>query len=280
MVKLNRKLSCPDFAFPLLDFDNVLKIIQILGLKGVDIGLFQNRSYLQPVEEFKDIKGNARKLKEQTEKYELTVSDIFVQCDTNFHKYAANHMDDAEREVSRDIFLRTLAYAHEVGAHHVSALPGVVFEDGFDKSYDRCVKEQCWRVEKAREYGISYGCEAHIGSICEKPEVAKKLCEDSGMRLTLDYSHFLRNHQSDTVGDILIPYTTHFHMRGAYDGVLQAPMYDNTIDFKRIVKKLDENGYSGWYCAEYCWTPGWEDCYKNDNISDILLVKELLKNIK
>lgn len=53
-------------------------------------------------------------------------------------------------------------------------------------------------------------------------------------------------------------------------------MKDNQIDFKRILSKLDDANYTGWFCAEYCWTPEWEDCYKNDNISDIILVRNFL----
>ena len=274
---MNRKICCPDFAFPLMEHDKVLKLIALLGMKGIDIGLFENRSHIQPSDQYRNLKYHASELRKKTEDNGLSISDVFVQGDKDFHRFAANHYDDKEREQSRELFLRTLEYAGECGAQHVTALPGVHFvQESFAQSYDRCVEEQKWRVEKAAEYNISYGCEAHIGSICADIKIAKQLCEDSGMRLTLDYSHFVREHLMDEFADCLIPYATHFHIRGASDGVLQAAMKDNQIDFKRILSKLDDANYTGWFCAESCWTPEWEDCYKNDNISDIILVRNFL----
>ena len=43
---MNRKICCPDFAFPLMEHDKVLKLIALLGMKGIDIGLFENRSHI------------------------------------------------------------------------------------------------------------------------------------------------------------------------------------------------------------------------------------------
>ena len=39
------KLACADFSFPLLKHDQSLQLIAMLGIKGVDIGLFENRSH-------------------------------------------------------------------------------------------------------------------------------------------------------------------------------------------------------------------------------------------
>ena len=50
---------------------------------------------------------------------------------------------------------------------------------------------------------------------------------------------------------------------------------DSTV--KAVEQKLEERGYQGWYCMEYCWTPNWEDCARNDNISEILLTKKVIE---
>ena len=57
------KLACPDFTFPLLKHEQALQLIAMLGMKGVDIGLFENRSHLQPSIEFKNVRRSARRLK-------------------------------------------------------------------------------------------------------------------------------------------------------------------------------------------------------------------------
>ena len=40
------KLACADFTFPLLPHAKALDLIAMLGIKGVDIGLFEDRSHL------------------------------------------------------------------------------------------------------------------------------------------------------------------------------------------------------------------------------------------
>ena len=47
------KLSCTDFSFPLLPHETALQIISLLGLRGVDIGLFAGRSHLRPETELR-----------------------------------------------------------------------------------------------------------------------------------------------------------------------------------------------------------------------------------
>ena len=57
---MSMKLACADFTFPLLPHDNVLKLIALMDLQGVDIGLFEERSHLWPSREFEDIEKSAR----------------------------------------------------------------------------------------------------------------------------------------------------------------------------------------------------------------------------
>ena len=46
------KLACSDFTFPILPHDQALQLISMLGIKGVDIGLLEDQSHLQPSSEF------------------------------------------------------------------------------------------------------------------------------------------------------------------------------------------------------------------------------------
>ena len=45
------KLACADFTFPLLPHDDALDLIAALGFDGVDLGMFEGRSHLQPSRE-------------------------------------------------------------------------------------------------------------------------------------------------------------------------------------------------------------------------------------
>ena len=48
------KLATADFTFPLLPHDQVLDLIAMLDIPGVDIGLFEGRSHLWPSRQFKN----------------------------------------------------------------------------------------------------------------------------------------------------------------------------------------------------------------------------------
>ena len=72
------KLAGADFTYPLLPHDKALALISLLELEGVDIGLFEDRSHLQPSDMFLDTAGNARMLKRRMDDHDLTPADIFL----------------------------------------------------------------------------------------------------------------------------------------------------------------------------------------------------------
>lgn len=272
------RLSCADFAFPLISHEAALDLIAAIGFQGVDIGLFQDRSHLQPSDQFMDISGSAARLRTSLNQRGLSAADVFVQADLDFTVYAVNHPDPSRRLHARTLFLQALEYAALLGSEHVSGLPGVAFpEEPLADSLARCAQENAWRAAEAAKAGIRYGVEAHIGSIIEHPSAALQLAEAvPGLGLTLDYSHFVRQGLPDTVGDPLIPHASHMHARGAANGILQTSVAENEIGFERIMGLLKRQGFDGWICLEYCWTPEWENCSRNDNLSETVILRDRL----
>lgn len=271
------KFACADFTFPLLPHDKVLDLMAILGMDGVDIGLFQDRSHLQPSGEFSDLSSNAEILGRKLRDRGLEPADIFLQTSLDFVSYAPNHPGMARRKVARDLFLKTLEYATICGGKHVTALPGVNFqEEAREDSFKRCCEELEWRYEAAGKYGIIFSVEAHLGSIAPTPADAMKLLQNvKGLTLTLDYTHFAKQGIPDSEVEPLIRHASHFHARGAARGRVQTVLKENTIDYARIVKVMKETYYKGYIGLEYNWTD-WEDCNKTDNISETILLRDLI----
>mgnify|MGYP001159474772 FL=1 len=85
------KLACADFTFPLLPHAKALDLIAMLGIKGVDIGLFEDRSHLWPSREFKRLRPAARQLKKKLGDRGLVAADIFLQLGEDFAECALNH---------------------------------------------------------------------------------------------------------------------------------------------------------------------------------------------
>ncbi|MBI3909504.1 MAG: sugar phosphate isomerase/epimerase [Armatimonadetes bacterium] len=276
---MNFPLACADFTFPLLPHDRSLDLIAALEIGGVDIGLFEGRSHLWPSREFQEPSRSASELERKLNDRGLSAADIFLQMATDFVPYAINHPEPARRKRARDWFLRTLEYARVVGARHVTTLPGVRFPDEpRADSLGRCHEELAWRVEQAAEVGITFAVEAHVGSIAPRPKDAERLVKSvPGLTLTLDYAHFTRVGIPDAAVEPLVPCASHFHVRGARKGRLQASLKENTIDFARILEVMRASGYGGYLGIEYVWTD-WEHCNEVDNLSETILFRDFLRS--
>ena len=271
------KLACADFAFPLLPHDYVLDLIAMLEFDGVDIGLFEGRSHLQPSQAFMSPAKSGAQLGRKLADRRLRCADVFLQLDTSFVSYAINQPDATRRRRAREGFLQTLDYVAACGAKHVTTLPGVYFEDEKPaESWKRCCEELAWRVEQAKLRRIVFGVEAHVGSIVPKPKEALRLVQSvPGLTLTLDYTHFTRAGLPDSAAEPLIEHASHFHARAARKGRLQTSLKQNTIDYRRVLQVMEKANYRGFVGVEYVWVD-WEHCNEVDNLSETIQLRDLL----
>lgn len=273
------KFACADFTFPLLSHEKVLELIAMLEFDGVDIGLFEGRSHLWPSEMFKDLKKSAKALKNKLDNLGLEPADIFLQTAEDFISVAPNHIDASVRNRARELFMKTVEFTAECNGKHMTALPGVYFEEESpEDSFQRCCEELAWRCDMASKAGIVFSIEAHLGSIVPNPQSALKLVKKvPGLTLTLDFTHFVKEGLSQEEVYPLLEYASHFHARGAAEGMLQASVNENTIDYKTIIAKMLKNKYSGYIGIEYVWTE-WENCNRVDNLSETILLRKQISD--
>jgi len=272
------KLACADFAFPLLPHDRVLDLIAMLEFDGVDIGLFEGRSHLQPSQSFKSPAKSGAQLGRKLADRRLRCADVFLQLDSSFVSYAVNQPDAARRQYAREGFLQTLDYAAACGAKHVTTLPGVYFKSEKPaESWARCCDELVWRVEQAKQHRIVFGVEAHVGSIVPKPNAALRLVQSvPGLTLTLDYTHFTRAGLPDNAAEPLLEHASHFHARCARKGRLQTSIKQNTIDYAQVLRAMQKANYRGYVGVEYVWVD-WEHCNEVDNLSETIQLRDFLR---
>ena len=271
-------LATADFTFPLLPHGEALNLIARLGFDGVDIGLFEGRSHLQPSTEFRNVRKSARALRRKLNDCGLKPADIFLQTAPDFVSLAPNHPEPRKRAQARRLFEQTLEYTSECGGEHVSALPGVFFpEEPRNASFSRCCEELAWRCERARAAGITFSVEAHIGSLAPVPQAVLKLVEATPrLTLTLDYTHFVRRGIPDAEIEPLVAHASHFHARGARKGRLQCSLKQNTIDYARVLRAMKRAGYRGYIGVEYVWID-WEHCNEVDNLSEAVLLRDFIR---
>lgn len=275
---MDPRLACADFTFPLLTHEASLNLIRLMDFEGVDVGLFEGRSHLQPSVEFRNPEQSGQALKRTLDDLGLRAADIFLQMDPDFVPWAINHPEAARRIRARDWFLRALDYAAACACRHVTILPGVHFaqEDHAD-SLHRTTEELAWRLERARQQAVVFSVEAHVGSIVPAPRSARALVQSvPGLTLTLDYTHFTRQGVPDAEIEPLVPYASHFHFRGACLNRLQASFGQNTIDYGRVLDVMARESYPGWHAVEYVWSD-WEHCNECDNVSETILFRDFIR---
>lgn len=275
------KYACSDAAFPLLPHKDFFRLVPMLGCTGADIGLFEERSLLQPSMIFPAPEKNGAALRETARQNGLSIADVFYQAAVDFTVRAINHPDSAIRREEREAFQKILDYAAAARSYHVTCLPGVHFlQESYGDSFARAAEELAWRAEQAQERGLAFGVEGHIGSIAEDPDSLEALAlAVPGMGLTLDYTHFIRQGMPNEAVHKLIAYANHFHARAAAPGKLQTILAENTIDYPAIAKEMERTGYEGWFGLEYTWNE-WEGCNRTDNVSETILLRRLMKELE
>jgi sugar phosphate isomerase/epimerase len=275
---MNLRLAVADYSFPKLEWEQSLSLARVLGFEGVDIGLFAGRSHLRPDNVLARPAEAAARIVAALRAQELELADVFGQPGTRFEEKALNHPEPGQRKQAAEFFWRILELVARTNGKHLSLLPGVHFEgEGYEDSLNRCVEELAWRVESAARMGVVLGVEPHVGSIAHTPAQARRLLDRvPGLTMTLDYGHFTYQGIPDHEIEPLLAQTSHFHARASCKGRLQAPFEQNAIDFARILRRLLQQGYTGYVATEYVWTE-WMRCNEVDNLSETILLRDQLR---
>lgn len=275
------RFSCSDYAFPLLPRAQRFALLQLLGFKYVDIGLFERSPDLRPSQLGASPIAFIKELKSDLERSSLQVSDVFLQTGEDPAAYAANDSSLPVRSRNHKTFMRALDLCAALGCTHLTGLPGV-WHKGAKQADDLAlaVEEACWRQRAASDAGVSCAIEAHVGSICSDIARTRALLDSvPGLTLTLDYGHFVFANIKSREIHALLPYASHIHVRGAAPKQLQSPMSENEIDFAGMMRRLYQQKYSGFLAVEYVWV-NWEHCNRTDNVSETILLRRQLEEFE
>jgi len=272
------KLACADFTWPLLVHDRVLAHIRMLDIEGLDLGVFGNRSHIRPEAIRADIPMWAGILKERIAGAGLELADLFYQPWTDFESMAPNNPDPAQRADGAALFRDMLELARRLDAPGITMLPGVRFGDESpEESIRRSAEALAWRVEEAARHGIALSVEGHLGSNVDTPEKLARLVElTPGLTLTLDYTHFTYQGIPDAQVEPLLAHARHFHCRGAARGQLQTTFGENAIDYGRVIARMREIGYAGYFAIEYVWQD-WQGCNRSENTCETILFRDFAR---
>jgi sugar phosphate isomerase/epimerase len=272
--------TCVTFSFSALPFERAVRLIALLELERVDVDCYMSSRHVPASEVAADPQAAAERIRRATEEAEVGVSQLFFTFGLQFADRAANSPDREVRRENERITRAMAMCARLCGAQGLTTLPGVVWPDeGHERSLALAAEGLRPLVAIAHDVGLPLQIEPHLDSVADTPERTRLLVEQTpGLRLTLDYSHFLaQGHEPDAVHPLL-PLAGHFHARHAARGHLQTRAQDSELDFEDIFRRLQACGYRGDICLEP--TPGgegWGGAQQVDVVTEIAQLRDVFR---
>lgn len=274
------RLSASTYSFEVLPLEATLAIIKHMGIRLVDIAGFHNRG--RASYEPDDVGANPQKFADHLnallDKYALQAHDFFPQFATDFAIRSINDPDPAVIQQNVDAMRGIVRFCKLTGMKTITVLPGVDHAGRTrEQNLDAAAAGLKQYVDIAGEHGITMCFEPHMGSLTNTPELALALVERTpGLKITLDYSHFLLQYIPEERGHTLIPHTGHFHIRQARPGKLQTRFSEGTLDFVALANRLKAAGYTGCMSLEYVHAD-WYDMVRQDTLAETIATKEALE---
>lgn len=243
-----------------------MKIIRSLGFNHIDIG-FSHISIDPSLSSVQQGRNLRKKLKTES----LTISDLFPSL-----PFETNDLDGNHRKQNSNFLEWMIGFAEGAECPGITLKPGIRQPVNEDEGWMVCLDvlgDYCALSQKA---GLRLSVEPHVDSIIEHPQRARELVNDvEGLRLTLDYSHFVAMGFPIEEVKVLQPYVAHLHIRQARKGRVQSSAMTGVIPLIRILRELVGLGYSGVVSLEY-QNSEWKNCNDIDVITEtVTTLREL-----
>jgi sugar phosphate isomerase/epimerase len=232
------RLSVTSWSFPALTLPEVAGLAKVLGIPAIDVGLFY-RSALDRAELLVDPLSAAER-----------VRGLGVGVANYYHLFGEGPADrnlalPGTVEANARDLKNVLAFAEAAGIGTVFLLPGVV-NPGQSREAAARVSAESLRVLLEVPGARERVCvEPHVHSWAESPGLVMRLVEETGVRLALDYAHFVCLGYRQEEVDPLAAHAAHVHLRQARPGALQAKFGQGTINFPALFGTLRDAGYGG-----------------------------------
>jgi sugar phosphate isomerase/epimerase len=271
-------LSAHSWSYGNLTLDQVFEQVATAGYSGLDLGsgelgrnhglevaaVLANRSFASDVAKLADSHG-------------LRLNDYFAWLPND-----VNAESKEARAENNQVFRDLVPVLAAAGIHGVTLSPGGYLQDRWNESFQTSVKALSDLVEIAGGR-LDVRIEAHVESVTDTPErTAAMVRAVPGLSLTHDYSHYVVQGFGDLEIEPLTEFATHIHIRQAREGVLAERVDEGTIDVRRLLQRLLDQGYSGGLTVEYVSSP-WRNQDQVDSAAEnaamFAQVKSLLEEL-
>jgi sugar phosphate isomerase/epimerase len=264
------KLSVTSWSFPACTLDEAWAIAQALGFQALDLGLFYGPA-LDKAAVLADPKGVAAGLKARgirgANLYWLFGNGLADRALTDPASLPGNLAD----------FAAVCRFAAEAGIPSIFVLPGVTDARPKTEAIAQSAAALRALLPIALDHGVTLTVEPHVGGVLGSPaETLSLLMQAPGVRLALDYAHFVCMGFVQEAIDPLAAHAGHVHLRQARPGNLQAKWGEGTLDFAAMVTTLRDSGYDGWLAVEYVHQ-GYMNTLHDDVLTETIRMRDAMR---
>jgi sugar phosphate isomerase/epimerase len=271
------RFTCTSWSWPLLPFEDVIRVMRVLGFSAIDVGAFAGFVHFEPVDLARTPRRAAAQLTNIGRRHDVGFTDLFVTFGPALSINAVNAPEQQVRDANAEIFRGIVEFCAEAAIPGITLCPGIEHPGSTRAAcLDLATQELGRLTELGRGARLRVSFEPHLESIAESPEEALRVVTAvDGLTLTLDYSHFIAQGYAPEAVHPLLPYAGHVHLRQAKAGTLQARGDDGAIDFDAVLNRLEEHGYARWVAFEYEWNE-WQGNNRVDVLSETVALKRRL----
>lgn len=265
------KLTTACWSYPALTLPEVAGLARVLGLDAIDVGV-DGRSALDRGRLLSDPEGLAT---------EVASTGMPVAC--CYYRFGEglverNLADPVYRPANLRDFGQVLRFCRAARVPTIFLLPGIV-NPGQTGATALAESAASLRplLEAAAAAGVTLTIEAHVQSLVESPRLTLDLLREvPGLRLALDYSHFICLGFRQEEIDVLLPHAGHVHLRQARPGLLQTKFDQGTINFPVLLGELRASGYRGYLCLENSHQ-AYMDTWYDDVLTETVRMRDLVR---
>ncbi|ROT96314.1 sugar phosphate isomerase/epimerase family protein [Histidinibacterium lentulum] len=253
------KLSLTSWSMPSLTLTEAAAVSRALGIGAIEVSLFY-RSGLNKGLILSDPDAAAAEIRA----LEMPVPNYYHLFGEGLT--GRNLADTASLDENLRDFKQVMAFADAADIASVFVLPGIV-NTGQSRMDALHASATALREMQAiaQDHRAQLCFEPHVQSFAESPDIVRRLVDDSGVGIALDYSHFACLGYRQEEIDPLAAHAVHVHLRQAKMGDLQAKFAQGTLNFPAMFATLRDAGYDGWLAIE----PVHQD-YMNTWYDDVL----------
>ena len=265
------KLSLTSWSLPACTLQEAVGISKALGINALDVGYFYGPAL------------DKAKLLSDPEDVAEQVLSLGIDLPCLYHLFGTtladrNLADPTHLDQNAADLKQAVRFCKRAGIGVIFVLPGVVNPgQGRKEALAQSAASLKRLLPIAADAGVTLTVEPHVHSYLESPSLTLELLEKvPGLKLALDYGHFVCLGYRQEEIDVLAPHAGHVHLRQAKMGELQTKLSKGTINMPAQLATLKAAGFDGYVALEYTHQDYMDSLY-DDILTETIQLRDVVR---